>query len=98
MDGQLTRLTKLLADLLDISKMQTGKVAYSKAVFDFSAWLHDIINDMRRASPQHVIVLTRSTDCKTSGAQARLSQALINLLTSAVNYSPYAQRGHLLIR
>lgn len=91
MDGQLSRLSKLVTDLLDISKMHLGKISYMKEAFDFNAWLNDLLTDLRQASPHHAILVNGTAGSKVFGDRSRLEQVFINLITNAIKFSPNAE-------
>ena len=95
MDGQLDKLTQLINDLLDISKIQTGKLAFRKEEFDFGVLVRDIVEDVQAATQTHQIELLScvpGTHITVFGDRDRLGQVLINLLTNAIKYSPDANR------
>ena len=55
MEKQITRLTHLITDLLDVSKIQAGQLAYDKEPIDIDALLHDIADTMQPLSPTHIL-------------------------------------------
>jgi len=92
MDAQVNKLTKLINDLLDLSKIQTGKLNYQEARFNLQALVQEIVENMQGTTQTHQIQFEGTTQAEVSGDQDRIGQVLINLLTNAIKYSPQADK------
>lgn len=92
MGTQVNRLTDLITELLDITKIQKGRLIYDEAFFDFNALVKDVIDDMQQTSGTHVIQMQLEATAQIFGARDKISQVINNLLTNAIKYSPRANR------
>ncbi len=90
--GQVARLTGLVGDLLDLSRLQTGQLALAAGPVDLgrlAAAVVDRQRDVLEAGAAPTITLQVELDEPViSGDEARLDQVLTNLLSNAVKYSP----------
>ncbi|MBB6271258.1 two-component system CheB/CheR fusion protein [Pedobacter cryoconitis] len=84
----ITRLEKLIADLLDVTKLNAGKIEYNMAPFSFKKLLMDTVESAQHIFPSHQIILETCCDIEFTGDQFRLEQVINNFLTNAVKYSP----------
>lgn len=89
---QVTRLSKLVTDLLDISRMQTGQLDYSMEPFQLDALAREVVEAVQEGTASHRIQLEGQTRASVLGDADRVGQVLINLLTNAIRYSPNAAR------
>jgi signal transduction histidine kinase len=90
MDAQLNRLTKLISDLLDISKIQAGKLELQEEPVDLTALVHETGENVQGTTTTHLITIEAASGICVMGDRDRLGQVLINLLTNAIKYSPRA--------
>lgn len=86
---QVKKLNNLVSDLLDISKIEAGKMKFDPAPFDICQVVRDAIDLITQANTTHTIRLY--TDLKkfiVTGDSQRIDQVILNLLTNAIRYSP----------
>jgi len=86
------RLNNLIAELLDVSRIQTGNIELHKLSFDFDAMIHEAIEGMRTSATQHEIILHGSTNSQVVGDESHIIQVINNLLSNAIKYSPDAEK------
>ena len=90
-------LLDLISEILDLSKIEAGRVELRHEIFDVSAAIEEVLSSVRpqgeaksiRIETKLAASLTLYADC------LRFKQILINLLTNAVKFTP--QGGGILI-
>lgn len=88
MDHQVDKLTKLVQDLLDVSKLQTGKLDYNEDVFVFDEFVQEIVEEMQPLTNNHQIIHKGDADLQVLADKYRIGQVLTNLISNAIKYSP----------
>ncbi|SHF43454.1 sensor histidine kinase [Pedobacter caeni] len=91
--NQVGKLTSLIADLLDVTKIQTGKLPYTFTSFDLSGLLNEIIEVMQQNHLSHDIVLDQEVlPLSIYADRQRIEQVIINLISNAIRYAPNARK------
>ncbi len=92
MDTQLNRLTSLIGDLLDVTKINSGKLQFNNRNFEFNQLVKELVEDLQRTTEKHTIVENYGESVFVFADQERLGQVITNLITNAIKYSPDADR------
>jgi len=85
------RLVRLISDILDIEKMEAGKMTFQFEPLQLKALVRRVIDDSRALAEQSQITIsmqTRVAESWVNGDADRLMQALTNLLANAIKFSP----------
>ena len=85
---QVDRLTSLIKDLFDITKMKEGRMDFKMSNFNIDELISEMVNDIQLASKKHIIVADLQAKETITADRERIGQALRNLLSNAVKYSP----------
>lgn len=92
MNNQIDRLTSLIGDLLDVTKIQSGRLQFNDSYFDFEQMVAELVEDLQRTTSRHQII----TDIKPIGHvyadRDRIGQVFTNLVSNAIKYSPDSEK------
>jgi signal transduction histidine kinase/DNA-binding response OmpR family regulator len=88
---QLDKLNQLIADLLDVSKIQRGRIQFNKTMFDFDHVLNTTVEGIQQMHPGYRIIKKGSANATVFGDANRIEQVIVNFLTNAIKYSPHAK-------
>jgi len=84
--NQTVRLSELVNDLLDVSRIQTGKLNFNYEVFRIDELALEVVADLQDTTT-HQIQLSKTNAILVYGDKFRIYQVITNLITNAVKYS-----------
>lgn len=85
---QLEKLNELIVDLLDISKIESGKMKFNMKSFYADNMVNNAIEMLQQSNPDFKISKLGKTDEMIFGDEMRLEQVVINFITNAIKYAP----------
>lgn len=84
-------LVSLVSDILDFSRIESGKMEIAEGTYDISSLLNNLINNisipLRKKKLQLVLDIASDVPYKLSGDEVHLHQIIGNLLSNAVKYT-----------
>jgi signal transduction histidine kinase len=87
-NDQTEKLMSLVTDLLDISRLETGKLKIEKAPFDLNEAIDETVESIQQTTKSHEIITKSKVRHSVYGDRYRIYQVITNLLTNAIKYSP----------
>ncbi|SEA05106.1 His Kinase A (phospho-acceptor) domain-containing protein [Pseudobutyrivibrio sp. ACV-2] len=89
-------LLSLINDILDITKIETGKMGLVNGEYQFMSLMHDVLNNVTLRAKEKGLEVRLKIDgdipCDMYGDDVRIRQILTNIITNAVKYTP---EGHI---
>jgi PAS domain S-box-containing protein len=82
------KLNNLVSDLLDVTRIQGGKMQYKTSDFDIMSLVNDCSDNLQNTITTHRIEKTEGVNALIKADKQRLEQVVSNLLLNAIKYSP----------
>jgi signal transduction histidine kinase len=90
-DHYTDKLNVLLNELLDVSKINLGKLNLTKSEINFHTFLPETLNSIQQIV-KHQIILKENTEAIIIADPIRLEQVITNLVSNSAKYSPGKDR------
>jgi len=87
-DRQVDRLANLVAQLLDISRLESGELRPGRREIDLVPLTRRIVQAMQSGTARHTVTLSAPESLKARVDPLRIEEVLYNLLDNAIRYSP----------
>ena len=93
-----TRLTELVNDMLDLSKLQAGESVLEKSVFDLTETVRSALTRYNKLTEHHgySIEFVAESSTTVEADRKKILQVIYNLINNAVNYSGEDKRVRVL--
>jgi signal transduction histidine kinase len=85
---QSDKLARLVAQLLDVSRLQSGKLSIECKQSDVSELLREVVDTARTQLKEHTLVARLPHELWASIDPLRVEQVVTNLIDNAIKYSP----------
>jgi chemotaxis family two-component system sensor kinase Cph1 len=86
--SQVNKLTGLINDLLDVTKIQAGKLELAKSNFVLYELIRECVEQCIVEDSHHKVLIEGDSTLNVFADRNRIDQVLCNLITNAIKYSP----------
>jgi PAS domain S-box-containing protein len=99
LDTQVNKLTNLVITMLDVTKIQMGKLIYQDDIFELDGMVDEVVNELKMAGlfENYKVRIIGATNKKICADKFRISQVLSNLLLNAVKYSSNSKNIEIIL-
>ncbi|MDB5119632.1 MAG: chemotaxis protein [Sphingobacteriales bacterium] len=89
---QVDKLTDLVNDLLDVSKIQAGQMLYNFTELDINGLINEVVSQVQVGVSTHKLIVENNIHAIIKSDRHRLEQVIGNFLSNAIKYSPDADK------
>lgn len=86
-ESQASRLTALIQQLLDVSKIENGKIDFQIETVSIRAYLQDTLSLVQQVVPTRPLNISLEADALVKLDKARMEQVIANIVGNAAKYS-----------
>jgi two-component system CheB/CheR fusion protein len=87
-NSSMIKLQNLINDLLDVSKINAGRLQFSRGRLDLSVLVAASVENAEAIYTSHRFIRTIKPGVYIEGNEERIDQVVMNLISNAVKYSP----------
>lgn len=92
MDIQINKLTSLINDLLDTSKIENGQLVFNREPFTLNELVSEIVADMQPVSLKHQLVFKNNQPASVYADRERIRQVITNFISNAIKYAAESKK------
>lgn len=86
-DTQVGRLSRLISEMLDLSRLEDSKLVFQNNIFNINEIVDETIQDIKHSRIGQRISIEHNFRCNINADKDRIGQVLINLVTNSIKYS-----------
>lgn len=87
-DQQSRKLSNLISQLLDVSRLEAGRLALERQVVDIGKLVEGVVEAVMASSTEHAILVRIPVTVLALVDPIRVEQVVTNLIDNAIRYSP----------
>ena len=93
---QVNKLSELISNLLNVSKIEAGQLQLNLTVFDLNELIDELVNDLQQTTKNSKIIYSKSQNKLMIHAdREKIEQVLINILSNAIKYN--RKQGEIIV-
>ncbi|XHR98247.1 PAS domain S-box protein [Mucilaginibacter sp. UC70_90] len=85
-DIQAKRMSSMINGFLNISRLESGKIAINKELFDLDLLIREVVEEYGLST--HIIHIDISNHVQVNADREKIGSVISNLISNAVKYSP----------
>ncbi len=83
---QMLKLSNLIGNLFEVSKIQAGKLILNISTFDANLLVKEVAANMQQTTLTHRILYTSNPGIAVSADHYKIEQVIVNLVSNAIKY------------
>ncbi len=83
---QMLKLSSLIGNLFEVSKIQAGKLVINFSSFDIDHLVKEVTTNMQQTTVNHRILYTSNPGITVSADNYKIEQVIVNLVSNAIKY------------